>query len=116
MKVVYASRTGNVQKLIDRLGVEALKIVDGSEKMDGEYILITYTDGDGIIPAIVDKFIENNREGFKLAAVSGNMERHPHTFCYAAGKLEEKYGVKILIQFDKEGDKAVDKAIKEVLG
>ena len=25
MKVVYASRTGNVQKLIDRLGLEATK-------------------------------------------------------------------------------------------
>ena len=47
MKVVYASRTGNVQKLIDRLGLEATKIEDGTEKVEGEYLLITYTDGDG---------------------------------------------------------------------
>ena len=36
MKVVYASRTGNVQKLIDRLGLEATKIEDCTEKVEGE--------------------------------------------------------------------------------
>lgn len=35
MKLVYASRTGNVQKLINRLGIEATKIADGSEKVLG---------------------------------------------------------------------------------
>ena len=44
MKIVYASRTGNVQKLIDRLGVDAVKITNGTEKVDGDYVLITYTD------------------------------------------------------------------------
>ncbi|MBQ9066420.1 MAG: class Ib ribonucleoside-diphosphate reductase assembly flavoprotein NrdI [Clostridia bacterium] len=115
MKLIYASRTGNVQKLIDRLGVDALKIVKGDEKVEGEYLLVTYTDGKGIIPKAVDQFIANNPDGLKAAAVSGNQERHPDTFCGAAEKLEEKYGVTIVAKFDQAGDDATDAAIKAAL-
>lgn len=45
MKVVFASRTGNVQSIIDRLGIDALEITSGDELIDESYILITYTDG-----------------------------------------------------------------------
>ena len=31
MKIVYASRTGNVQSIIDRLNVDALEISSGTE-------------------------------------------------------------------------------------
>ncbi len=115
MKIVYASRTGNVQKLIDRLGVEAVKITNGDEKVEGDYLLITYTDGAGIIPKTVEQFIAANREGLKAAAVSGNSERHPDTFCGAAEKLEVKYGVKIIAKFEKDGYESVDQAIKALL-
>ena len=115
MKLVYASRTGNVQKLVDRLGIEALKIADGTEKAEGDYVLVTYTDGKGDIPAIVEKFIEANKDGLKAAAVSGNSERHPDTFTGAADKIAARYGVKILARFEKEGDAAADEAIKAVL-
>lgn len=112
MKIVYASRTGNVQKLIDRLKIEAVKITNGNEIVDGDYILVTYTDGAGIIPKAVETFLDGNREGLKAAAVSGNSERHPDTFCGAAEKLEEKYGTKIIAKFEKDGDDSVDEAIK----
>ena len=87
MKIVYASRTGNVQKLIDRFGA-------------------------GIIPKIVEKFVDNNKEGLKAAAVSGNSERHPNAFCGAADKLAEKYGIEIIARFEKDGDESVENAIK----
>lgn len=115
MKLVYASRTGNVQKLINRLGIEATKIADGSEKVEGDYVLVTYTDGKGDIPAVVAKFIEANKDGLKAAAVSGNSERHPDTFTGAADKLAEQYGVRILARFEKEGGAAADHAIKAAL-
>lgn len=115
MKLVYASRTGNVQKMIDRLGIEALKIVDGNETVDGDYLLITYTDGKGIIPPSVINFIEVNREGLRAAAVSGNMERHADTFCGAAEELTDKYGVTIISKFDKDGDDKSDAAIRAAL-
>lgn len=44
MRLVYASRTGNVEKLISRLGISALKIESGEEKVSGDYVLVTYTD------------------------------------------------------------------------
>ena len=41
MKVVYASRTGNVESIISKLGIEdALKIEDGSETVEEDYLLI----------------------------------------------------------------------------
>ncbi|MBQ9691068.1 MAG: class Ib ribonucleoside-diphosphate reductase assembly flavoprotein NrdI [Eggerthellaceae bacterium] len=115
MKLVYASRKGNVQKLIDRLDVEALKIVDGTETIDGDYVLVTYTDGQGILPPAVETFINAHKEGLKAAAVSGNEERHPDTFCAAADILAEQYGTEILARFNGDGDESVDAAIKAAL-
>ena len=74
MQLVYASRTGNVEKLISRLGISALKIESGEEKASGDYVLVTYTDGAGILPPTVEKFIEENKGGLKAAAVSGNSQ------------------------------------------
>ena len=58
MKVVYASRTGNVESIISKLGIDdALKIEDGSETIDEDYVLFTYTDGFGDVPYEVDEFL-----------------------------------------------------------
>ena len=116
MKLVYASRTGNVQKLKDRIGAEdALKIASGDEAVKEDYILITYTDGVGIIPPAVEKFLDANHERCKGAAVSGNSERHPDTFCFAADKIAQKYGIPILVKFEKDGDASVEETIKAAL-
>ena len=55
MNVYYASRTGNVESMINKLGISATKIEGGDEVADEDFILITYTDGYGDIPAEVDK-------------------------------------------------------------
>lgn len=116
MKLVYASRTGNVQKLVDRISAaDALKIVSGEESVKEDYILVTYTDGAGIIPPAVEKFLDANHEGCKGVAVSGNSERHPSTFCGAADKIAEKYGLPILVKFEKDGDSSVEDAVKAAL-
>lgn len=116
MKLVYASRTGNVQKLTDRLfAADVLKITSGEETVKEDYILITYTDGVGIIPPAVEKFLDANSGNCKGVAVSGNSERHPDTFCFAADKIAEKYGLPILAKFEKDGDAAAEAAIKVAL-
>lgn len=116
MKLVYASRTGNVQKLTDRISVtDTLKIESGEESVKEDYILITYTDGAGIIPPAVEKFLDANHENCKGVAVSGNSERHPDTFCFAADKIAEKYGLPILVKFEKDGDASVEEIIKAAL-
>ena len=44
MKIVYASRTGNVESIVSQLDQEALRIDTGSETITDDYILFTYTD------------------------------------------------------------------------
>lgn len=103
MNIVYASRMGHVEGIIKRLGIyNALKIVEGSEKMDGEYVLFTYTDGKGIIPKIVESFLQSN-PGIKAVVGSGSLERHADTFNFAAVKISETYGVPLIAKLDMDG-------------
>ena len=85
MKVVYASRTGNVQRFVMKLGrnVDSRRIYDGTEAVNEDYLLITFTDGKGMIPKAVETFIRGNLSHFKAAAVSGNQLRFPDSFCGA---------------------------------
>jgi protein involved in ribonucleotide reduction len=116
MKIVYASRTGNVRRAVERLmAKDPLRIVNGSESIDEEYILMTYTDGRGQIPKIVDTFLEANADKCKTAAVFGNMARHADTFCGAADKIEEKYGIPIIARMDTDGDADGELAIRALL-
>ena len=83
MKYVYASRSGNVEELVHVLGLEAMKIKDGTETMDQDFILFTYTDGRGVVPPVVTAFLKENHSYLKGVIVSGNMQRHGDTFCGA---------------------------------
>ena len=90
MKVVYASRSGHVEGIVRRAGVtDALKIEDGNERVDGDYLIFTYTDGKGIVPAVVERFLEQN-PGVKGVVGSGSRERHADTFNFAADKIAER--------------------------
>jgi len=103
MKVVYASRMGHVEGIIKRLGItDALQILDGTEKINGDYVLFTYTDGKGIIPNIVESFLKSN-PGVKAVVGSGSMERHADTFNFAADKISETYGVPVIAKLDLDG-------------
>lgn len=103
MKVVYASRTGNVEKLVNKVGAtDVLKIKDGTETVDGDYVIFTYTDGKGIIPKPVDKFLQAN-PGVKAVVGSGNQQWHADTFNFAAQKIADQYGVPVIAKVDGEG-------------
>ncbi|MCR4842923.1 MAG: class Ib ribonucleoside-diphosphate reductase assembly flavoprotein NrdI [Eubacterium sp.] len=103
MKVVYASRMGHVEGIVNRLGItDALKIESGTEKCDGDYVLFTYTDGQGIVPPTVEAFLAANA-GVKAVVGSGSMERHADTFNFAADIIAEKYNVPILAKVDMDG-------------
>ncbi len=103
MKVVYASRMGHVEAVIKNLGLDdALKIETGEEKIDGEYVIFTYTDGEGILPPKVKMFLEAN-PGVKAVVSSGNAERHPNTYNFAADIIAKEYGAKIIAKIDGSG-------------
>ncbi len=103
MRIVYASRKGHVEGIVNRLGItDAFKIVDGTEKVEGDYVLFTYNDGHGDIPAIVESFIQNN-PGVKAVVGSGSQQFHADTFNFAAQKIADRFNVPVIAKLDMDG-------------
>ena len=116
MKLVYASRMGHVESVVNQLGVtDVLKILTGDEMVNEPFVLFTYTDKVGEIPSIVSKFLENNHKNLVAVIGSGSMERHAETFNFGAKKVSEKYGVELVRCIDLSGTSEDVKAIKEFL-
>ena len=104
IQVAYASKTGHVQKVVDKLGMtDALKIVDGSEKLGGEYVIFTYTTGKGKTPKPVEAFLAAN-PGVKAVVGSGSTAKsHIETFNFAAENISKAYNVPIIAKLDGVG-------------
>lgn len=102
MKYVYASRTGNVESIVNALGLDAMKIEDGSETMNEDFILFTYTDGYGDVPYEVEMFLENNGAHLKGVVVSGDLG-YGDAFCLAGDKIAESYNVPVLYKVENAG-------------
>lgn len=115
MKYVYASRMGNVEKLIKELGVVAEKIVTGSEIVNDDFILFTYTDGQGIVPKAVESFLSVNGKHLKGVVAAGSKERHADTFAWAGDLIAKEYDVACLYKIDGPVDEEDVKAIQKLL-
>lgn len=114
MKYYFASRTGNVENLVAKLGIAVDRIVDGSEAADGDYILFTYTDGYGDIPAEVEAFLAANSGSCKGVVVSGDTS-YGDAYCGAAEKIADGYGINCLYKVENDGTDADVEAIKAVI-
>lgn len=102
MNYVYASRTGNVESLIAKLGLDAIRIDDGSESVEGEFILFTYTDGYGDIPMEVDTFLTANFMNLRGVIVSGSQD-YGDAYCKAGDVIAEQYDVPVLYKVENVG-------------
>ncbi len=103
MKIVYASRTGNVESLVGKLGLtDALRITDGSESVSEDFILITYTDGYGDVPVEVSTFLENNHANLKGVIASGDTS-YGEAFCQSGDKISHEYDVPFLYKVENDG-------------
>ncbi|MBQ6529178.1 MAG: class Ib ribonucleoside-diphosphate reductase assembly flavoprotein NrdI [Clostridia bacterium] len=104
IQAVYASRTGHVEKIIGKLGLtDALKIVDGTETVDGEYVIFTYTTGKGKTPKQVEAFLAAN-PGVKAVVGSGSTAKsHIETFNFAAENISRAYGIPVIAKVDGAG-------------
>ncbi|MFV0394520.1 MAG: class Ib ribonucleoside-diphosphate reductase assembly flavoprotein NrdI [Coprobacillaceae bacterium] len=104
MKTVFASRTGNVEALIDKLGInDAIRIESGDETVDGDYVIFTYTDGYGEVPFEVDTFLSNNKDALKAVISSGDIGHGEEVFAKAGDVIAEEYGVPCLYKFEHDG-------------
>lgn len=114
MKVVYASRTGNVQSIIDQLDNDSLEISSGDEVVEEPYILFTYTDGFGDVPPEVESFLENNGQNIKGVVVSGD-QGYGETYCKAGDVIAEQYNVPCLYKVENAGTDEDITKIKELV-
>ena len=115
MLVVYASKTGNVARFVQRLGVEALRIQSGTELIKRPALLITYTTGFGQAPVEVLRFVEANRPYLLGVAVSGNRNWGAN-FARAGEALFERYGLIVVHRFELAGTARDVAIVKEVIG
>ena len=115
MKTIYASRSGNVEKIVNELGLESTKIMTGEEMIQEPYILFTYTDGIGMIPKKVEDFLKNNSQWMKGVVVSGSTLRHHDTFGFAGDKIAQMYHVPLLSKLDGVGTFQELEALKQTI-
>ena len=117
MKIVFVTRMGNTDELVrQKLGYkDAILIVDGSEKVDGDYVLFTYTDGYGEVPGVVESFLENNKTGLKGVVATGSMARHADTFALAGDKIVKDFGGVLIAKVDVQGTKEDHAKIKSAI-
>ncbi len=115
MLYVYASRTGNVESIVTNLGLDALKIETGSETVDGDFILFTYTDGYGDVPPEVEDFLSVNGSHIKGVVASGDTA-YGEAFCQSGDKISELYGCPVLCRIENDGTDEEIAQLKAALG
>jgi protein involved in ribonucleotide reduction len=101
--IVFASRTGNVRSIVDKLHLPSLEIVLDLV-VNQPYFLLTYTDGLGDVPEFVSTFLEyrENRKYLKGVIASGNIN-FGESFCKSADVISEKYHVPVIQRIDLRG-------------
>lgn len=105
MLIVYATKTGNVQRFIDKLeDMRTLNIEDIDNKIDEPYVLVTYTDGKGEVPNKVKEFLKENHGNLVAVCASGNRNWGAN-FAFSANRIAHRYSVPILLKFELAGGK-----------
>ncbi len=100
--IVFASRTGNVRYIVNKLGLPNIEITDGLV-MTQPFLLFTYTDGLGQTPNVVKQFLLRNYEWCKGVIASGNSNFGHEVFCKSADTISELYHIPIVRKIDLRG-------------
>ena len=108
MIIYYDSKTGNVQRFVDKIKKNRpewnfIKI-EPSMEIDREGHFLTFTTKIGQIPETTLKFLENknNKRYIKSVSSSGNMNWGEH-FAIAADSINESYNIPVLMKFELSG-------------
>ena len=116
IKVAYASKTRHVEKIVGKLGLsDALKITDGSEKIEGSYVIFTYTTGRGKTPKPVEAFLAANPGVVAVVGSGSTAKSHIETFNFAAENISKAYNIPIIAKVDGVGTDEDMAHIKEEL-
>lgn len=101
MLIMYDSKTGNVERFIQKLDMEAIKI-EPDMLIDEPFVLITYTTGFGQVPPKVMEFLENNAAFMVGVAASGN-RNWGNNFGKSADTISSMYHVPVIYKFELSG-------------
>lgn len=113
MLIAYDSKTGNVKRFVDKLGMECVRI-SADVELHEPFILITYTTGFGQAPQSTLEFLEEHSHLLQGVAASGNMNWGTR-YGLAADHIARKYSVPVLMKFELSGTKRdIDNFIREV--
>ncbi|KGR92338.1 ribonucleotide reductase stimulatory protein [Ureibacillus massiliensis 4400831 = CIP 108448 = CCUG 49529] len=110
--IVYASRTGNVRYIVSKLNVNSIELTEDL-KVDTPYLLITYTDRLGEVPAKVSRFLERNGHLCKGVVVSGNTNFGHQYFGAAGDKIALAYQVPLVRKIELRGFQSDYEAIQQ---
>ncbi|MDR9852935.1 class Ib ribonucleoside-diphosphate reductase assembly flavoprotein NrdI [Paenibacillus sp. VCA1] len=101
MRIIYATRTGNVALFARRLIWPTQKLTENLH-VNEPFVLVTYTDKFGEAPGIVRRFLRDNSEYMRGVAASGN-RNFGRGFAGAADEIAREYGVPVLLKFELAG-------------
>lgn len=101
MLIVYASRTGNVRRFLNKTKLPSVEITEGL-LIEEPFILVTYTDKYGEVPANVQTFLHYNQGYIRGVAASGNRNWGEY-FARSADVVSEHYHVPVLHKFELSG-------------
>lgn len=96
--IVFDSRTGNVKRFVEKMGLPAIPISPGLV-MKEPFVLITYTTGFGEVPETTKEFLSRNSRLLRGVASSGN-RNWGYRFALAADIISEQHRVPILHKFE----------------
>ena len=108
MYIYYDSKTGNVQRFVKKMERQRpdwhfIKI-DSNMKIENEGHFLTFTTKIGEVPETTDKFLENGNNSKLIKSVSSSGNRNWGVFfAVAADKIQEKYGIPVLMKFELSG-------------
>jgi protein involved in ribonucleotide reduction len=100
--IAYASRTGNVRYIVSRLQLPGIEIGEDT-LIENPFLLLTYTDGLGDVPPIVQRFMDKNGNYCKGVAVSGNRNFGYHNFGMAGDKLAAQWNIPLVRKIELRG-------------
>lgn len=101
MLVAYVSRTGNVEKFVEKLNMRSVRITEGLTIQE-PYVLITYTTGFGQVPEPVMHFLQNNPKHLMGVSASGN-RNWGESFAKSADRISQWLKVPVLSKFELSG-------------
>lgn len=110
--IAFASRTGNVRYIVNRLGLPHIEISEGLV-MNQPFLLFTYTDGLGQTPNMVKQFLIHNYQWCKGVIASGNSNFGQAVFCKSADTISEMYHIPIVQKIDLRGFQSDYDAIRK---